>query len=86
MNADDNELQDIIRPLGMWKRRTKTLKRFSSEYINANWKNAIELYGCGKYADDAHKIFCQGVWHEVDPNDHALNKYHSWLKDNHEPN
>ena len=80
-DANEMELQDIIRPLGMWRRRTKTLKKFSKEYLEKDWTNAIELYGCGKYADDCYKIFCLGVWQDVVPTDHALNRYHGWLKE-----
>ena len=80
-DAKVGELQNIIKPLGMWRRRTRTLKRFSKEYLEKDWNNAIELYGCGKYANDCHKIFCLGEWKDVLPNDHALNQYHDWLKE-----
>ena len=80
-DADEIELQSIIKPLGMWRRRTKTLIRFSKEYLEKDWNSAIELYGCGKYADDCHKIFCLGAWRNVLPTDHALNRYHEWLKE-----
>jgi methyl-CpG-binding domain protein 4 len=78
--ADENELSEIIQSLGMQNRRSKSLKRFSYEYLKKDWKNAIELYGCGKYADDCHKVFYTGQWRDVQPNDHALNKYHDFLK------
>jgi methyl-CpG-binding domain protein 4 len=77
--ADENEISKIIQSLGMQNRRSKSLKRFSQEYLKKDWENVIELYGCGKYADDCHKIFCTGQWKEVQPSDHALNKYHVWL-------
>ena len=79
--ANEHELQSIIQPLGMWRRRAKSLKRFSKEYLEKDWKNVIDLYGCGKYADDCHKIFCLGAWKDVVPSDHALNRYHVWLKE-----
>jgi len=77
--ANDEELQDIIRSLGMWRRRSKSLKRFSKEYLEKDWQSVLELYGCGKYANDCHRIFCLGEWETVSPNDHALNRYHTWL-------
>ena len=40
----------------------------------------IELFGCGKYANDAYKIFVKGQWKDTHPSDHALNDYHSWLQ------
>jgi len=78
-SANENELSEMIQSLGMQNRRTKTLKQFSQEYLEKPWKDVIELYGCGKYADDCHKTFCTGQWREVQPSDHALNRYHDWL-------
>jgi methyl-CpG-binding domain protein 4 len=78
--APNHDVEDLIRPLGMWKKRTQTLKRFSAEYLRPGWKTAKDLYGCGKYADDCWHIFCVGDWALVQPRDQALNKYHNWLK------
>lgn len=80
--AHEVDLRDIIKPLGLWKKRSATLIRFSKEYLEKDWKTAIDLYGCGKYADDCYKIFCLGDWKDVRPNDHTLNRYHDWLKEN----
>lgn len=80
MYSDVHELQDLIKPLGMWKRRTQTLQRFSREYLTKKWTTPKELYGCGKYADDVWRVFIRGDWQSVEPNDHALNKYHDFLK------
>ena len=82
-DADVIDLQNLIKPLGMWKRRTETLRRFSGEYLEKEWSTPKELYGCGKYAEDVWKVFCVGNWREVKPNDHALNKYKDWLEENH---
>lgn len=80
MSANLNELKDLIRPLGMYNRRANTLTRFSREYLENNWTSPTDLYGCGKYADDTWRIFCKEEWNDVEPDDHALNDYHSWLK------
>ena len=77
--AKDEDLYSIIRSLGMAERRTATLKRFSHEYMTKQWKSPKELYGCGKYAEDTWLIFCEGKWAQVEPSDHALNNYHSYL-------
>ena len=82
LDADEQELQELIKPLGMWRKRSKTLKRFTKEYLTEEWQSPKDLYGCGKYADDAWRIFCMGEWATVKPNDHALNNYHNWLRDN----
>jgi len=77
--AKESDLIAIIKPLGLSNKRAKTLKRFSEEYMVKKWKTPKELHGCGKYADDAWRIFYRGDWRDVDPQDHALNKYHSWI-------
>ena len=77
--ADAAELEDLIKPLGMWRKRSQTLLRFNREYMAGAWSTAKDLYGCGKYADDCWRIFCLGEWRDVQPNDHALNWYHDYL-------
>ncbi len=81
-NAKDDDLRDIIKSLGLANKRVKTLKRFSLEYMTKKWKTPKDLFGCGKYADDAWRIFCRGDWKDVEPKDHALNKYHDWMIEN----
>ena len=81
VDADDQELRRLLQPLGLVNRRIKTVKRFSEEFVTKSWSSAKDLYGCGKYADDAHKIFIKGDWREVEPNDHALNDYHGYLRE-----
>jgi len=77
--ADDGELSGVIRSLGMWKKRTRTLKRFSEAYDAEGWSDVSELPGVGKYARDSHMIFSLGRWREVSPKDHALSEYHARL-------
>ena len=79
IDAKEKDLLSLLKPLGLVNRRIKTLKKFSSGYLNQNWKSAKDLYGCGKYADDAYRIFIKGDWQDVEPNDHALNFYHNFL-------
>ena len=81
VNADEETLREIIQSLGLVNKRSKTLIRFSQEYLSKDWKTAKDLYGCGKYADDAWHIFCVGDWEHIDPRDHALNYYYSYLQD-----
>ena len=79
-SADEDEMRDLIRPLGMFNRRVKSIKKMSQQFMSG-FDNAIELYGCGKYADDAYRIFMKGEWRDVEPNDHALNDYHGYLRE-----
>ena len=57
MNADPVLLAKILKPLGLYNRRSKSMIRFSREYLNSEWKMPSELHGCGKYADDCYKVF-----------------------------
>ena len=77
-DADAQELVDVLRPLGFYNRRSKALKRFVDEYLTKDWQTASDLYGCGKYANDAWSIFVKGDIQGVEPDDHALNDYYSW--------
>jgi methyl-CpG-binding domain protein 4 len=77
--ADEDALSELLKPLGMYRRRAKSLRRMSHEYLSNTWSTAKDLYGCGKYADDCWRIFCKGDWRNVQPQDHALNFYHNWL-------
>jgi len=79
-NADEDEMRDLVRPLGMFNRRVKSIKKMSQQFMSG-FDNAIELYGCGKYADDTYRIFMKGEWRDVEPNDHALNDYHGYLRE-----
>ena len=77
--ADFHTLEHLLKPIGLSKRRANTLIRMSTEYLSSAWKEPIELYGIGKYANDAWKIFCTPMWKEVKPQDHALTWYHNWI-------
>lgn len=78
--AEDIELTETIRSLGMWKKRVNTLKKMSAQYHTGEWKDVSELHGVGKYASDAYRIFVLGDWRNVEPMDHVLNDYHDHLK------
>ena len=79
--ADPSTIQQMIQPLGLSERRSRSLVRMSDDYINKQWKKSPDvLYGIGKYGSDAYRIFCLGEWQRVEPKDHALSDYHSFLK------
>lgn len=80
VSADENEMREVVHSLGMFNRRVKTIKKMSQQFLSG-FEDAIELYGCGKYADDTYRIFMKGEWKDVKPNDHALNDYHGFLKE-----
>uniref|UniRef100_A0A8P4G1M3 Methyl-CpG-binding domain protein 4 n=1 Tax=Dicentrarchus labrax TaxID=13489 RepID=A0A8P4G1M3_DICLA len=82
--ADWKPMSELMKPLGLYELRAKTLVRFSDEYLTKQWRYPIELHGIGKYGNDSYRIFCVGEWRQVTPEDHMLNKYHAWLWENHE--
>ena len=82
-HADEEEISELLKTLGLYRRRAKTLKKMSAGFLEGNWKEPKDLYGIGKYANDAYRIFCVGDWKDVEPKDHALTWYHDWLKENH---
>jgi methyl-CpG-binding domain protein 4 len=79
LEHSDEEIENLIQPLGFKKVRTKRLKRFSEEFISIDWKEPIELHGIGKYAQDSWEIF-QKFNFNVQPTDGALIDYLNWLE------
>ncbi|XP_054901997.1 methyl-CpG-binding domain protein 4 isoform X2 [Poeciliopsis prolifica] len=81
--ADWKPMSELMKPLGLYELRAKTIIRFSDEFLNKQWRYPIELHGIGKYGNDSYRIFCVDEWKQVTPEDHKLNKYHAWLWENH---
>ena len=81
-SANPAEIEEIIQPLGLSRRRSKALVQMSKDYMQKEWQDQPEvLYGIGKYASDAYRIFCKGEWQHVEPKDGALVNYHNFLKE-----
>ncbi|XP_057362404.1 methyl-CpG-binding domain protein 4 isoform X1 [Manis pentadactyla] len=81
--ADWRDVSELLKPLGLYDLRAKTIIKFSDEYLTKQWRYPIELHGIGKYGNDSYRIFCINEWKQVRPEDHKLNKYHDWLWENH---
>jgi methyl-CpG-binding domain protein 4 len=79
LSADHEDIHKIVRPLGFGNKRAKTIKKMSIEYLTDAWEDVSELFGIGKYAVDAWRIFVEGRWNDVTPDDHALCDYHRWV-------
>jgi endonuclease III len=73
-SADPTHVCDVIAHLGMQHKRSRTLIRFSQEYLSG-FTSVSALHGVGKYAEDSHRIFALGEWQDVRPKDGALVKY-----------
>mgnify|MGYP001336133594 FL=1 len=73
MNANESELADLLKPLGLYNRRAKSLKKMSEGYVKG-FKSVDELYGVGEYAKDSWEIF-QNNNKKVKPTDKVLQEY-----------
>ncbi|KAG8468219.1 hypothetical protein KFE25_013302 [Diacronema lutheri] len=78
--ADEAELVALLRPLGLHRRRAKSLIAFAAHFARGAWQRPSELPGVGKYAQDAYDVFCLGRWDDVAPDDHALSYYCAWVR------
>ena len=73
MNADESKLAELLKPLGLYNRRAKSLKKMSEGYVKG-FKSVDELYGIGQYAKDSWEIF-QNNNRKVNPTDKVLQEY-----------
>ena len=73
-SANISDLEKILKPLGMQKRKAERIYRMSQQFSGWNGDDATELYGIGKYGSDSYKLFYKN---EVPTNvgDHELNRY-----------
>lgn len=75
--SEPERFHDLLRPLGLWNRRSLSLVRLARAWLQAPPANAgdvAKLPGCGKYASDSWAIFVEGRT-DVDPTDGKLNWY-----------
>ncbi|WJX25245.1 hypothetical protein P8452_14306 [Trifolium repens] len=79
MQVPREQIQEVIRSLGLHAKRSRMLQRLSQEYLAETWTYVTDLHSVGRYAADAYAIFCTGKWDEVRPDDHMLNKYWDFL-------
>ncbi|EFN59677.1 hypothetical protein CHLNCDRAFT_14045, partial [Chlorella variabilis] len=77
--ADVQQVQALIQPLGLFRKRAAAIQQLSQDYLYKQWRDPTELYGIGKYAADAYHMFCRGRWREVAPEDKDLRRYRDWL-------
>jgi endonuclease III len=69
----EDELSEMLKPLGFYNKRAITLKRMSLEYVRG-FTDVSALYGVGKYATDSWEIF-QNNNTDVQPEDDVLKEY-----------
>jgi methyl-CpG-binding domain protein 4 len=74
MLAREEEVKDVIWPLGMSNVRYQRLKKMTNEYLEWDGNDATKLYGIGKYGSDSYEIFFKQNY-TVQPQDKELKRY-----------
>ena len=72
-------IQKIIKPLGMWKVRSKRIKKMSQQFPDWDQRDASDLHGIGRYGSDSYKIFYLNKTN-IRVEDKELKKYLKALK------
>ena len=72
LDADEKEMVEFLRPLGLYNRRTKNIKNFTYDWIrDKRKKDVTKLRGIGKYGADSYEIFVNENFN-VEPTDKVL--------------
>ncbi len=72
--ATDEEVKEVIWPLGMSNIRFQRLKRMTTDFLTWDGNDATMLYGIGKYGSDSYEIFFKKNY-TVEPTDKELKRY-----------
>ena len=80
----DDDLERLLRPLGLWRQRAEKLRRLAAMWEidplvrgPRSWLKVGLYPGCGRYAADSWRIFAEGDLSRrvsPDPNDVALRR------------
>lgn len=68
------DIEDIVRPCGLYRNRARQLTRFSCMWLGDGWSEMQELPGVGIYVADAVGLFCFGCT-ELESFDAVLREY-----------
>lgn len=63
ITADPDKLQELLRPLGLYRRRTSSLRALARHWVDnrpSSRQDVLRLPGCGPYAADSWAIFVEG--------------------------
>ena len=74
LNADEEFVKSILKPLGMVNVRYQRLMGMSRDYLTWDKQDAKMLYGIGKYGSDSYEIFFKRNY-AVEPTDKELKRY-----------
>jgi methyl-CpG-binding domain protein 4 len=74
LKATEQEVKEIIWPLGMVNVRYNRLRRMTEDFLTWQYEDATMLYGIGKYGSDSYEIFFKRNY-AVEPTDKELRRY-----------
>lgn len=79
--ADPRDLEVIVGPLGLQRRRSLSLIRMSAAYAYLwDGRDPDDLPGIGKYGSDSYRIFVRGEL-DIQVEDKELRKYLEWIRE-----
>jgi methyl-CpG-binding domain protein 4 len=74
LKATEQEVKNVIWPLGMVNVRYNRLRRMTEDFLTWQHEDATMLYGIGKYGSDSYEIFFKQNY-AVEPTDKELKRY-----------
>jgi methyl-CpG-binding domain protein 4 len=74
LQSTEDEVKEVIWPLGMYNTRFKRLKRMTADFLTWDGDDATMLYGIGKYGSDSYEIFFKQNY-TIEPTDKELKRY-----------
>ncbi|XP_073947784.1 methyl-CpG-binding domain protein 4-like [Choristoneura fumiferana] len=77
LNDCPASLEKFFNNLGL-RKRGHIIWKLSYQFVSSKWRRASDLFGIGKYGEDAYRIFCLGHT-DLDPGDRYLKLYLDWL-------
>lgn len=79
LRVNIDEITSIIKPLGLYNRRTSVLRRFALDWMDnppKTGEDVLKMTGCGPYAAQSFMIFVEDRRPDMDSvSDHKLRWY-----------
>lgn len=73
LDSQAEEVEELLKPLGMWRRRADTIRRMTFDFMTWDGEEAKKLHGIGRYGDESYRIFFKNE--RFEPDDKELRAY-----------
>ena len=73
LTSTSEEVVEVIRSLGFYNRRERSIRRMSEDFLTWDHKDAKKLFGIGQYGSESYRIFFLGE--RFEPQDKELRRY-----------